>query len=298
MNNNSDKDFTLKKEQFPRFDFVFPQNNKNLSDYLQNTENIDRFKKKIIFPMQEFEKENKYELKRPAGVLIYGAPGCGKSFLAKTFARILGKPYVIVERQNLFCPYTCDISTYANILFKQASDLNATIIIENVDTIIPRRDSMKDTDILYDVSCVLSLIHSCLEYKVFVIATTCRPQDVDTQIGESGYLDELFYVPFPDDETIERTTKYVLGNKPIEQDFDYKPIVEKFRGYTIADIQKVINDAAIECAISLSKLSTESILHALGDTHAPFSQQTREKYERMHERLEKKANNIVNKIGF
>ena len=79
------------------WEFVEPlQNNDNVS-YYQSEDHLKHFHDRILFPLQEFKRANPYHIRRPIGVLIYGAPGCGKTFLAKKFAFMLNRPYIIIS---------------------------------------------------------------------------------------------------------------------------------------------------------------------------------------------------------
>ena len=166
--------------------------------------------------IQEFKRANPYHIRRPIGVLIYGAPGCGKTFLAKKFAFMLNRPYIIINRYDILYKINNEYFYELDKIFNKASDLSATIIIEDVETLLPSRDIKRNPFAQIDVANVLNLIKSCPEKDIIIIATTSRPQEVDPQIGYSGYLNELFYTPFPDLQMRCKIINDSLNGRPMD----------------------------------------------------------------------------------
>ena len=265
--------------------FEEPNDHADRPLYFQSEEHLKHFREKILIPMFASEGDNPYRLRRPVGVLIYGAPGCGKSFLAKTFALMINKPYIIVSRYDILHSEKLELSNEIDRLFLQAAERSATVIMEDVETIIPTRQSKKGISAQLDVANVLNRIKSCYQKKILIIATTSRPQDVDPQIGYSGYLNELFYTSFPNQEIRCRIIKSCLDERP-SGIIDVEYLAKRCEGYTIDDIMDVINTAALNCSLSSCPIMTSNITDAINRKVLLINSSVRKKYDDMHEQLE------------
>ena len=264
--------------------------------FFQPENQLKHFHDKIQFPLLASEGENPYHIKRPVGLLIYGAPGCGKSFLARKFAHMLKRPFTIVNQYDILYMKNGEYKCKINALFSQAAEKSSTIIIEDVETIIPSRDSNKNLFTLLNVATVLSLIKSCPEKDIVIIATTSRPQDVDPQIGYSGYLNELFYTPFPDFNMRCKIMRSSLGKCPTET-IDIERLANECTGFSIADIFDTIDKAAIKSALQSCLLTTDIISEAICKKSLRIDLSIQKRYDEIHQLLEKQRN-VSKEIGF
>ena len=115
------------------FEFTMPPFNNSKLQFSFPNSLIKQFEDNILFPLQTSEGENPYCLKRPLGVLLFGAPGQGKSTLAKVYAQMLEKPYVVINRYHLMQKGCQEISCEFLRLIESATENSGTIIIENID---------------------------------------------------------------------------------------------------------------------------------------------------------------------
>ena len=285
------------KPTYRFFDFIQPPFEESPQFVFHSNTILERFKEKIMFPLQEYDGSNPYLLKRPLGLLLFSAPGQGKTFMAKSFAQKLNKPYIIVNRHRLLSDENKVLSYSFACLIEMATKLSATIVLENIETILPNRDTVKNDSLRLDVANILDLIKQSSERKIFFIATTSRPQDTDAQIGYSGYLNELFYLPFPDVDMRSFIFQQSLKGRPVEK-IDYDQIVEASENFTVANILNVVDNAALQSALSKCRINTNCIMDFIHKNNAAEMKVFRAKYDNLAQQLEVLNGERRKSIGF
>ena len=148
-----------------------------------------------------------------------------------------------------------------------------------------------------DVANVLDLMRLCSEKKVFLIATTSRPQDTDAQIGYSGYLNELFYLPFPDEHIRHIILKKSLDGRPVG-DINYEYLAKASENFTVANILQVVENAALESALSKCLISTKCVLEFIEKNDEKEAKSFRDKYDNMARQLDILNGDKRKTIGF
>lgn len=285
------------EQKYGSYEFFEPPFEECQKAFFHSNTLLERFKEKILFPLQEYEGNNPYLLKRPLGLLLFSAPGQGKTFMAKSFAQMLNRPYIIVNRHRLLRDENKVLSCSFACLIEMAAKLSATIVLENVETILPNRDTVKNDSSRLDVANILDLIKQGYERNILFIATTSRPQDTDAQIGYSGYLNELFYLPFPDEAMRSFIFQQSLKGRPVEK-IDYNQIVEASENFTVANILNVVDNAALQSALSKCLISTKCVLDFIKKNDEKEAKSFRDKYDNMARQLDVLNGDKRKTIGF
>ena len=285
------------EQKYGSYDFFEPPFKEFQLSFFHSNIIFERFKEKIMFPLQEYEGNNPYLLKRPLGLLLFSAPGQGKTFIAKSFAQMLNKPYIIVNRHRLLRDKNKVLSCSFACLIEMAAKQSATIVLENVENILPNRDTVKNDSSRLDVANILDLIKQGYERNILFIATTSRPQDTDAQIGYSGYLNELFYLPFPDEDMRGFIFQQSLKGRPVEK-IDYNQIVEASENFTVANILNVVENAALQSALSKCLISTKCVLDFIKKNDEKEAKSFRDKYDNMARQLDILNGDKRKTIGF
>ena len=278
--------------------FIYPDNYQALNHRFHSDELYELFAKKILFRI-EATQNGLYGISFPNGVLIYGPPCNGKSFLAKQFAQSTKLPYIIINRYELLE----DGSNHVNRNFSKLMSIArnfapCVIILENVETIIPNRKKIINTSDYVDIMSILSLIRGCGERGVLVFSTTSKPTDVDPQLGMCGYLNEIFYAPFPDIEQRLKIIKQLIIPKLCKEAIDYGYIARECENFTIGDLVTLSEEIIVNSAFTNTLIGNDTVLSTLDGFNHLFASSEKKRYDEFHSLLKvnKRSHNRV--IGF
>jgi len=254
----------------------------------------------VIRAIKERELYKEYGLTIPNGLLLYGPPGCGKSFIANKFAEEVGFNFIEVKPSDLGSIYIHGSQEKISKLFNEAREKAPTIInFEEFDGLVPSRDGQAGHHQSGEVNEFLAQLNNCGEDEVFVIASTNQPGIIDPGILRSGRIDKKIYVPPPDITARKAIFQLLLKNRPLEVQIDYDYLAEKTENYVAADIKHIINEAARMALRHKSKI-TDSLLKSTLDNIKPsVSFSEIQKFEQIRSDLEGVDPNGRNKaIGF
>lgn len=203
----------------------------------------------IVEPIRRPEMFSSLGLCAPAGVLLYGPPGCGKTLLARAVASESGANFISVKGPELLSKYVGDSELAVRKVFARArSSAPCVIFFDELDALAPRRggnggDSGASERV---VNMLLTEMDGFSERKqVFVIAATNRPDIIDPAMLRPGRLDKLVYVPLPDEAGRASILQTLMTNVRVSADVDVRAIAGSPRceGFSGADLQAIIRTA-------------------------------------------------------
>ena len=155
----------------------------------------------IIRALNEKERFKKYEIPLPNGMLLYGPPGCGKTFISEKFAEEVGFNFIKVIASDIDSIYIHGTQEKISQLFKEAEKNAPTVMfIDEIDAMVPRRGGDLQHSHASEVNEFLAQINNCGERGIFVIAATNRPEIIDPAMLRAGRIDYKIYLPPPDFE--------------------------------------------------------------------------------------------------
>lgn len=213
--------------------------------------------KKFDLYLQVFKnpKEAKeYGVKLPAGILLYGLPGCGKSYTAKHLCNYAKSQGV---QLNFHQVLGSDIATkwkgegVKNIrrVFEEAkNNAPALLFIDECEGLFPSRDKLKDTlseERTQELDELLQMIEQAKEHNVIVVGATNQISTIDSAILRTGRFDYTFEIKPPNSATRLKMFEAKLKLKKCDPHLDLKQIVDDSEGFTPSDIETIINDAGI-----------------------------------------------------
>lgn len=225
----------------------------------------------------------KYGVSIPNGMLLYGPPGCGKSFIAEKFCEEAGFNFFMIKPSDLSSIYVSGGEEKIGQLFSQAEANAPTVIcFDEVDAIMPKRSDDTNQSISARVNEFLSQINKCSDRGIFVIATTNQPNLIDEAMLRTGRLEIKIYVSPPD--TIARAELFELHlkNRHCEVGIDFDLLASNTPNHVASDIEYIVNKAAHKAAISETRISM-SILSEVSENFSPsISQEILESYKKAH----------------
>lgn len=254
---------------------------------------------KVIFILKDKEKAAKYKILPPNGMLFYGPPGCGKSFLAEKFAEETGFNFTMVKSSDLGSIYVHGTQEKIANLFKKAEEEGPTIIcFDEFDAFVPNRSSHGGENQAGEVNEFLSQLNNCARRGIFVIATSNRPDMIDPAVLRTGRIDKMVYVPLPDRDARMEMFRLHLQDRPCEI-ISFERLADLTEGYIASDIAYIANDAAMGAAFSDQLISQEMLESTISSIHPSISKEVIASYERLRNKMEHvESRNHRPKIGF
>lgn len=257
---------------------------------------------KVIFVIKDKDKAQKYKLFPPNGMLLYGPPGCGKTFVAEKFAEETGFNFILVKSSDVASTFLHGSQEKIAQLFKQAEE-KAPIVIcfDEFDALVPDRSSSAAWYTSSEVNEFLSQLNNCSQRGIFVVGTTNRPDKIDPAVLRTGRIDKQVYVPLPDKEARKEMFLLHLKGRPYnEKDVDADKLSELSEGFIASDIAYVVNDAAMVAAFTDQEITEELLETSVRNTHPSLRADTLQVYDDIKRQMEntERSNLARRTIGF
>lgn len=207
--------------------------------------------KRVIWVLKDKEKAEKYRLTPPNGMLLYGPPGCGKTFFAQKFAEESCFNYLLVNGSDLGSIYVHGTQNKIADLFKEAEKNAPTVIcFDEFDAFVPNRGTSDASHKADEVNEFLSQLNNCSQRGIFVIGTTNRMDMIDPAMLRKGRLDLHVEIPAPDKETRKKMFEIHLKGRPQADNLDLDKLAGLTDGYASSDIAFLVNEAAMVAALA------------------------------------------------
>ena len=256
--------------------------------------------KRVILILQDKELAEKYKLTPPNGMLLYGPPGCGKSFFAEKFAEETGFNFILVKASDLGSIYVHGSQGKIADLFKKAEENAPTVLcFDEFDAFVPNRSSDNSGgNQAGEVNEFLSQLNNCSKRGIFVIATSNRPDKVDPAVLRTGRIDKQVYVPMPDETARKLMFELYLKDRPCE-DIDCDTLSKKSDGYVASDIAYVVNEAATIAAFNHEQITQDLLIKTIEGIKPSISKELLKEYEDMRDKMEGiSRSNALPHVGF
>lgn len=277
-------------------------NGKGFKDIAGMQELKDYLTQRVIFVIKNKEKAEKYRLSTPNGMLLYGPPGCGKSFVAEKFAEETGFNYIFVKSSDLASSFVHGSQEKISQLFDQAGK-NAPVVIcfDEFDALVPDRSNPAAQYSAGEVNEFLTQLNNCAQRGIFVVGTTNRPDKIDPAVLRTGRIDKQVYVPLPDKQARKEMFLLHLKGRPYDESkIDADKLSEMSEGYIASDIAYVVNDAAMIAAFTDKDITEELLEASVKNTRPSLRKDTMQIYEDIKRKMEntERSNMTRPKIGF
>jgi len=202
----------------------------------------------VEWPLKYPESFKRLGIEPPKGVLLYGPPGCGKTLLAKAVATESGANFIAVKGPEIMSKWVGESERAVREIFKKARIYAPSVVfLDEIDSIAPIRGVLEDTHVTERVvSQLLTELDSIEKLRnVAVIAATNRPDLVDPALLRPGRFDRVIYVPPPDKRARLEILKVHTRKVPLANDVDLEKLAELTEGYSGADLEALVREAAL-----------------------------------------------------
>lgn len=248
-----------------------------------------RLRDEVIEPLHNPEEYKRYGISIPNGMLLYGPPGCGKTFFAKHFAEEVGFNFMCITPATLKSKWVN--ATQENIakMFKDAEERAPTIIfIDEINELVPNRQSDVHEMSRSAVNEMLAQMDRTGEKGVFIIGATNYPDMIDPAILRAGRLENKYYVGVPDHSAREALFKLYLAKRPYDFGIDYNLLAQLTQDYVSADISKIVNDASRKALKLHSKITMTILEETIKETLPSLNKKELARYEKIKAQIEGK----------
>ena len=224
----------------------------------------EQLREEVIDPLHHPEEYQRYGVTIPNGMLLYGPPGCGKTFFAKHFAEEVGFNFMFVTPATLKSRYVNASQENIAKMFKEAEENAPTIIfIYEINEIVPNREGDVHEMSKSAVNEMLAQMDRTGEKGIFIIGATNYPHMIDPAILRAGRLDKKYYVGVPDEVARKALFELYLKNRPYDFGLDYDELSKLTKNYVSADIQLIVNNAARTALKCRSKITMAILKDAI-----------------------------------
>lgn len=211
-------------------------------------ENVkEEIRMKIILPLQQPELFKAYGKKAGGGILLYGPPGCGKTFLARATAGEVQANFLSIGISDVLDMWIGQSERNLHAIFEQArAHRPCVLFFDEVDALGANRSDMLKSGGRQIINQFLSELDGVAANNegILILAATNTPWHLDPAFRRPGRFDRILFVPPPDLEARASILRIHLREKP-QDDIDLPKLAKKTEGFSGADLKAVV-DVAVE----------------------------------------------------
>ena len=208
----------------------------------------ERLKESIEWPLNRPETFEHFGIKPPRGIILFGAPGTGKTLIAKAIANEASANFITIKGPELISKWVGESEKAVREVFKKAKQASPSIVfLDEFESIagVRRDNSGGGSDAMNRVvNQLLSSMDGVESMEgVIVVAATNRPEMIDPALLRSGRFERVLHIPPPDKESIKEILKIHTESMPLGK-FNLDDLLPKLDNYTGADIEAICREAA------------------------------------------------------
>ncbi len=208
---------------------------------------IQKIREMVELPIRYPELFERLGIDPPKGVLLYGAPGTGKTLLAKAVANESDAHFINISGPELVSKFVGESEERLRSIFEEANEQAPTIIfMDEIDAIAPKREEATNEVERRMVSQLLTLMDGMRSRgQVIVIGATNRPNAIDPALRRPGRFDREIEIGVPDRDTRKDILLIHTRNMPLAKDVNLDEMANLTHGYTGADINALVRESAM-----------------------------------------------------
>jgi transitional endoplasmic reticulum ATPase len=264
----------------------------------------ERLKESVEWPLTKPELFEHFGIKPPRGIVLFGAPGTGKTLLAKAIANEAQANFISIKGPEMISKWVGESERAIREIFKKAKQSSPSIIfLDEFESIASMRSggsASEGSDVGNRVVNQLLASMDGVESLdgVIVVAATNRPEMIDPALLRSGRFERVLHVPPPDAGARESIFRIHSEGMPLSK-FSFKDLLTGMDGFTGADIEAVCREAALICMRAGKKKVTKSHFEeAISRVRPTVTPDMLEYYQKMETRLTSGLTNIKRNRDF
>lgn len=254
-----------------------------------------------ILNPEEYRKDN---IGIPNGMLLYGPPGCGKTFFAEKMAEEIGFNFYQIKPSDIQSKWVNASQENIKNLFDEArKNAPSIIFIDELDALVPNRDDSRVNHMNTSaVNEFLAQMNNSGDEGIFIIGATNRPNAIDPAILRAGRLDKHIYLPPPDFAARKALFElYLKAKETIDFGINYDLLANLTERYSSSDIKLITDEASRKRIKEKANRLTFVILEStIKESRPSISVDDLHKYESINGKMEKRqsSTNERPRIGF
>ena len=235
-----------------------------------------RLESSFLLPLRNPELSKLYNKSLRGGLLLYGPPGCGKTYIARAIAGELGAKFFTISIADILDPMLGQSERNVREAFQYARRAAPCVLfIDEVDALGQRRNSQTSSLLRGVVNQILTELDGVAgdNEGVYVLAASNQPWDVDPALRRPGRLDRTLLVLPPDEEARAEIFRHHLDGRPVEG-IELKKLAKASEGLSGADIAytcELASEAALESSVASGTarmIGMDDLLTALSEVPA------------------------------
>ncbi|MBW0017495.1 MAG: AAA family ATPase [Mycobacterium sp.] len=202
----------------------------------------------VLWPLQHPDTFARLGVEPPHGVLLYGPPGCGKTFLVRALASTGQLSVHAVKGSELMDKWVGSSEKAVRELFRRARDSAPSLVfLDELDALAPRRGQSFDSGVTDRVVAALLTELDGVDplRDVVVLGATNRPELIDPALLRPGRLERLVFVEPPDAAARGEILRTAGKSVPLNADVDLDAVAASLDGYSAADCVALLREAAL-----------------------------------------------------
>lgn len=245
-----------------------------LSDIAGMTDVKTQLDLSLLGPIRNPELMKAYKVSARGGLLLYGPPGCGKTFIAKAVSGELGASFYQVGIADVLSRWLGESERAIRSVFDTARrKAPCVLFFDEVDALGHRRSALGGSSGLRSVvNALLEEMDSATSTNdgVYVLGATNAPWDVDPALRRPGRFDRMIFVPLPDADARAAIVRLHLQDRPVEG-INLATVVKRTDGFSGADLAHMC-DSATQLAMADSMRTGQVRPVQMRDVDAALSQ--------------------------
>lgn len=202
----------------------------------------------VLWPLQHPDTFARLGVDPPRGVLLYGPPGCGKTFVVRALASTGQLSVHAVKGSELMDKWVGSSERAVRELFRRARDSAPSLVfLDEVDALAPRRGQSFDSGVTDRVVAALLTELDGIDplRDVVVLGATNRPDLIDAALLRPGRLERMVFVEPPDAAARREILRTAGKSIPLSADVDLDEVAATLEGYSAADCVALLREAAL-----------------------------------------------------